>query len=78
MKRVIVTPAGRRRYLEVLSAHLAAQRSSFDEWHLWLNTTNQEDVDYCRALDATVIEPPGSMPHEGIHNIHRFFPADSC
>lgn len=78
MKRVIVTPAGRRRYMELLAAHLKQQRSSFDEWHLWLNTNDPDDIAYCRSLDAVVVEPEGSNPAEGSRNIHRFFPGDSC
>lgn len=38
MKRIIVTPAGRKRYMEILSSHLDKQRSDFDEWHIWQNT----------------------------------------
>lgn len=77
VKRIIVTPAGRRRYVEVLARHLAAQRSSFDEWHLWLNTENAEDIAFLRSQDAVVIEPEGSNPGEALLNIHRFFPVDS-
>lgn len=78
MKRIIVTPAGRRRYMELLARHLARQRSSFDEWHLWLNTGVPEDVEFCRQQDAKVIEIPGLQPARGTDNIHGFFPIDSC
>lgn len=78
MRRIIVTPAGRRRYMELLAGHLKAQRSSFDEWHIWLNTHDAEDIAFCRAQDAVVVEAPGSDPSEGSANIHRFFPIDSC
>lgn len=75
-KRIIVTPAGRRSYLQLLWNHLQEQRDSFDEWHLWLNTTCQEDIAWIRSLPAPVrvIEPANSRPQEGIRNIHRFFP----
>lgn len=78
MKRVIVTPAGRRRYVELLAGHLAAQRDSFDEWHIWLNTTDADDIACLRKQDAVIVEAPDSRPHEGCHNIFRFFPVDSC
>jgi hypothetical protein len=78
VKRIIVTPAGRRRYVEILARHLSAQRSSFDEWHIWLNTTDHEDATYCRSLEAKVIDPPDSRPHERNSNIYRFFAVDSC
>lgn len=51
MKIEIVTPAGRKRYLEVLFLHLKSQKKDFDRWTLWLNTTNQEDIDFCKQLE---------------------------
>lgn len=78
MKRIIVTPAGRRRYMELMAAHLKKQRADFDEWHLWLNTSDSADIAYCKSLDAVVVEAPGSNPVEGSSNIHRFFPVDAC
>jgi hypothetical protein len=78
MRRIIVTPAGRARYLRLLSRHLAAQASSFDEWHLWLNTTDAADIAYCMSLPAKIIIAPDSRPELGIQNIHTFFPIDSC
>lgn len=47
----IVTPAGRQRYLEVLFLHLKSQKADFDQWTLWLNTTNQSDIDFCKKLE---------------------------
>jgi hypothetical protein len=55
MKRVIVTPAGRRRYMSLLAGHLLKQRSSYDEWHIWLNTTDKEDIEFFKKLDAKII-----------------------
>lgn len=79
MKRIVVTPAGRRRYLTLLAGHLAAQRDDFDEWHLWLNTLDADDIEWCKAFcEATpwakLVEAPDSAPGEGNYNIHRFFP----
>lgn len=51
MKTIIVTPAGRQRYLKVLYKHLLVQKNDFFEWHLWLNTTNQEDINFCKKLE---------------------------
>jgi hypothetical protein len=50
MKRIIVTPAGRRKYLSILAAHLSAQKPDFDEWHLWVNTIQPEDIAFMRGL----------------------------
>ena len=48
--RIVVTPAGRRRYVEVLLRNLQAQRDSFDRWDLWLNTIDEQDLFYLRSL----------------------------
>lgn len=50
MKKVIVTPAGRRRYLEVLANNLIKCKNEFDEWVIWINTPIQEDIDYIYKL----------------------------
>lgn len=78
MRRIVVTPAGRRMYMELLAGHLAAQRDSFDEWHIWLNTANEADTAFLKQQDAVIVEAPDSRPHDGTNNIHRFFPIDSC
>lgn len=83
MKRIVVTPAGRRKYLEPLWKHLLSQRSSFDEWHLWVNTVDEDDLRFMRSIASEhvpggnpirLVDAPGSQPREGVHNIHRFFP----
>jgi hypothetical protein len=50
MRRIIVTPAGRQPYLQLLYQHLASQKDAFDEWHLWLNTSHEPDINFCRSL----------------------------
>jgi hypothetical protein len=50
MKRIIVTPAGRKEYLSILSKYLDFYKNEFDEWHLWCNTTKQSDIDYIYSL----------------------------
>jgi hypothetical protein len=51
MKKIIVTPAGRKRYLELLYANLNKCKDEFDEWVIWVNTTNQEDIEYIQHLE---------------------------
>jgi len=51
LKVVVVTPAGRKRYLEVLVPQVAALRPIVDEYRLWVNTENQEDIKYMEALE---------------------------
>ena len=77
MKRIIVTPAGRERYISLLNQHLKKQRSSFDEWHLWLNTYNEQDITYLKTLDAKIIVPQNNRPEKGNLNIKKFFEIDS-
>ena len=50
MKTIIVTPAGRKRYLNVLLQYIIREIGTFDEWHLWLNTNVEEDIEYCRMI----------------------------
>jgi hypothetical protein len=50
MKKIIVTPAGRKRYLEILLKNLNKCRDEFDEWIIWVNTDNKEDIDYIEEL----------------------------
>lgn len=81
--RVVVTPAGRRRYVELLYRHLASQRptGAFDRWQIWLNTTDAEDLAYLRGLarahpdwiDAREL----TVPHDGSLSIWSFF-AGAC
>lgn len=51
MNKIIVTPAGRQRYLEVLLQNLLKNRSEFDVWKIWVNTNNQEDIEYMKSIE---------------------------
>ena len=51
MKIIIVTPAGRRRYLKILFKYLKKQKNDFKEWHLWENSRNNEDKEYILSLE---------------------------
>lgn len=77
MKRIIVTPAGRQKYMKLLAKHLDKQRSSFDEWHIWQNTENIDDINFFKTLNAKIIIPPNSNTSIGSYNIGNFYPIDS-
>ena len=77
MKRIIVTPAGRERYISLLNQHLQKQRSSFDEWHLWLNTESDTDIDFLNKLDANIITIENSDPKKKNLNLNGFYEIDS-
>lgn len=73
---VCVTPAGRRRYLEILEAYLGDQ-PLVDEWHLWKNTNDADDIACIhevaeRVRYAKVVEPP-LFPPTDARSICQFF-----
>lgn len=78
MKRIVVTPAGRKRYMELLYRHLSKQRDSFDQWVILVNTSNTEDIGYCERLAGRNEDwidtryATGSDPGRGNLNIFRF------
>ena len=76
MRRIVVTPAGRRHYTSLLFAHLKSQKSDFDEWQIWLNTTNADDIAYFRELERNnpwVVCKPLTVPINGSMSIYSFF-----
>lgn len=52
MRLVVVTPAGRERYLHLL-AHYVLGSPAVSEWQLWDNCRNEDDRAYLRRLAAT-------------------------
>ena len=52
MRKVVVTPAGRKKYLEILSKYLSAYKNEFDRWDIWLNTTDYDDIQYIMNLSS--------------------------
>ncbi|PDQ19881.1 hypothetical protein CN311_17120 [Mesorhizobium sanjuanii] len=52
MKLIVVTPAGRERYLRLLSHHVLKSADVY-EWHLWDNCRNEADRAYLQRLAAT-------------------------
>ncbi len=75
-KIVCVTPAGRRRYLELLVPQILSS-SLVDEYHLWENTTDCSDVQYLHSLQKSsskvhVIKPT-ILPPGPVTSICQFF-----
>lgn len=50
---VVVTPAGRRRYLEILAQYIASD-VTIDRWELWDNCRTEKDRKYLDALAADI------------------------
>jgi hypothetical protein len=76
---VVVTPAGRRQYLELLVPQVLRYMRAgvVDEYHLWANTTNADDLAYMEALERKhagrirLLRP--EIPMDGSLSIHHFF-----
>ena len=49
-KVVAVTPAGRKRFLRILHRYMQQYTNIIDEWHLWKNTSVEEDQQYIDEL----------------------------
>ncbi len=50
LRLISVTPAGRRRYLKILTNYLLRNRHVIDEHHWWVNTRNPGDLAYLHQL----------------------------
>ncbi len=53
-KIVVVTPAGRQKYLEIFKKRIYAEmdKGLIDGWQLWQNTVQQSDIDYLASMEA--------------------------
>lgn len=76
---VVVTPAGRKVYLELLIPQILSLRPLVHEYRLWVNTSVPEDIEYMEHVsrlypDFIKIErlPDGIKP-DGNKTIHHFF-----
>ena len=76
-KVVGVTPAGRRRYLEILIPNLLKQRPWLDEHIFWINTENTEDILYieemCQEYPDFFKFRKSKVKVNGNHSIAHFF-----
>lgn len=43
---VVVTPAGRSRYLKVLLPYVLREKDIIDKYRFWVNTNNAQDIEY--------------------------------
>jgi hypothetical protein len=50
-KLVVVTPAGRKRYMEVLLPYILREKDFIDEYRIWVNTKDPEDLKYFEELE---------------------------
>lgn len=59
---IITSPVHSKLLLSKLFFCLESQRSCFNEWHLWINTQDQDTLKYCRHLSSN---------YRWIREIHR-------
>ena len=78
-KIIVVTPAGRKKYLQVLFKYILQLKPVITEYRLWINTEDQDDIEYMKKFqsendDFVRLEylPPG-IKVDGIKTIHHFF-----
>lgn len=82
-KIVVVTPAGRKKYMEILFKYILIEKEIIDEYRIWVNTKDQVDISYFESLEEN---HKGFVTLDRRHieeedcgentNIHRFF--DLC
>jgi hypothetical protein len=75
----VVTPAGRRRYLEILVPYVMRERAWLDEYQLWVNTADEHDLGFLSALERRhrgfVRLVHGSHAPDGSRTVRHFYPA---
>lgn len=74
MKVIVVTPAGRRRYLELLAKYVLGDEA-VAEWHLWDNCRDPADRAYIRSLADPRIKivslPDSNGDNRSINKFYR-------
>ena len=79
-KMVVVMPAGRKRYMEVMLPHILKQKGLIDEFRIWCNTKEQSDLDYIEQIASSNLNfitvehlPPSTDKVGEPWVIHNFF-----
>ena len=74
---VVVTPAGHRRFLEILFPYVHKQHNIIDEHHLWVNTDRTNDISYMEDIQRR--DPSFyklfylDIPHRNTDSIYTFW-----
>lgn len=48
---IVVTPAGRRRYMPLISKYIYQHKGLIDKWVLWANTKDQADLEHLMSME---------------------------
>ena len=76
---VIVVPAGRKQYLEILLPQFKKYIPVVDEIRIWVNTTNQSDIEYMKQFyeenkeSMPILLEYSKVPVDGTNTICNFF-----
>jgi hypothetical protein len=74
VKVIVVTPAGRRRYLDLLAKYVLADEA-VAEWHLWDNCRNPADRAYIQSLAGPRVKivslPNSTGDNRSINKFYR-------
>lgn len=75
----VVTPAGRRRYLEILVPYILRERAWVDEYQLWVNTADEQDLSFLSYLERRyrgfVRLVYDTHDPDGSRTVRHFYPA---
>ena len=76
---IAVTPAGRRRFLEILLRHTLTNITILDEHHLWNNTPDAADIEYMERVASKhsffkLVHPTRPLTNRPAQTIYQFFP----
>lgn len=71
-KVVVVTPAGRQKYLEILRKYIERGMGNkfIDGWQLWQNTSVQSDIDYMRSMENDKIKLYSLFDNQPYNHFH--------
>ena len=79
-KIVVVTPAGRKKYMNILLSYILKQKNIIDQYRIWVNTTNAEDLNWFKELkikykDFITLEylPKGIISSGGGSTVYHFY-----
>ena len=79
-KVVVCTPAGRKRYMEILFYYILKQKHIIDEYRIWVNTKNQDDINWFEKLKinnqgfvTTEYLPENTMKDFLNHNVDNLY-----
>lgn len=75
-KIIIVIPAGRKQYLDILFPQLLKYSEIVDEYRIWVNTTNEDDIKFMTSFvekNPKFILERLTVPYRGNASINSFF-----